>query len=216
MSWLVSYRVINSYKLLILICNNSLMKNNPTNNISRSSDFNSQNIKEIIKLEQRDRIAMNLSDRIASKITAFSGSMIYVVLHIIWFGFWILFNTGTLHFKPFDPFPFNLLTMTVSLEAIFLSSFVLISQNKQAIQADKRAKIDLQVNMIAERETTKLIVMISEIHQKLGIHKKEDSEVQVLKKPTEIRKLADAIDTAEKKTIGKKSNALQSAADTSK
>lgn len=76
--------------------------------------------------------------------------MFYVGIHVIWFAGWILLNLGFI--KAFDPFPFSLLTMIVSLEAIFLASFVLISQNKQAIQADKRAKIDLQVNLIAERE----------------------------------------------------------------
>ncbi|HEY4033568.1 MAG TPA: DUF1003 domain-containing protein [Ktedonobacteraceae bacterium] len=138
-------------------------KQSPT--ITSQEGFQIHNIEEIIHLEQRDRIAMSLSDKIADTITAFSGSMIYVGIHILWFGLWMLWNAGWLKLKPFDPFPYSLLTMIVSLEAIFLSAFVLISQNKQALQADKRAKIDLQVNMIAERETTKLIAMVAEIQQ---------------------------------------------------
>jgi uncharacterized membrane protein len=175
-----------------------------------------QNVKDIINLEKRDRIAMNMSDRIASTITAFSGSMLYVVLHVIWFILWILINTGSIGVRPFDPFPFNLLTMTVSLEAIFLSAFVLISQNKQAIQADRRAKIDLQVNMIAERENTKLIAMVAEIQQHLKIHKREDAEIKALKQTTNITHLANAIDKAEENLEGKKPKGPASAADTSK
>src|SRR5271155_384290 len=130
--------------------------------LTKTDNFQLRNIQDIIQLEQRDRKSLSLSDRIASIITAFSGSMIYVGIHVIVFSVWILWNTGILRLKPFDPFPFNLLTMSVSLEAIFLSAFVLISQNKQALQADKRAKIDLQVNMITEQENTKLIGMVEE------------------------------------------------------
>lgn len=169
-----------------------------TNN-KKANKFEINNIDDIIKLEQQHRIKMNLSDRIASAITEFSGSMLYVFLHVIWFGAWIILNTNILSIKPFDPFPFSLLTMIVSLEAIFLSSFVLISQNKQSLQADKRAKIDLQINTISEKENTKLIEMVAEIHKKLGIHVKKDKEITAMEKTTSIKKLADAIDKADKK-----------------
>ncbi len=171
---------------------------------------------EIVQLEQRDRIAMNLSDRIAGTITAFSGSMIYVGLHVVWFGGWMLFNLGCFGLKPFDPFPFSLLTMIVSLEAIFLSAFVLISQNKQALQADRRAKIDLQVNMIAERETTKILIMIEEIQQHLGIGTQSDSEITILRKRTNINQIADELDRAEEAIIGSAAGGPKSAADTSR
>ncbi len=179
--------------------------------------FRTQNVADIIKLEQRDRISMSLSDKIADRITAFSGSMIYVGLHVIWFGAWMIVNFGLIRgFRPFDPFPFSLLTMIVSLEAIFLSAFVLISQNKQALQADKRAKVDLQVNMIAERENTKLIEMVEEIHQHLGIHKREDKEIKALKKVTDVNEIANQLDKAEERVTGKKSKGPKSAVDTSR
>ena len=152
------------------------------------------NIAEIVELDERHRRAISSSDHVANVITAFSGSMFYVGLHVVWFGIWIGANVGFA--KPFDPFPFSLLTMIVSLEAIFLASFVLISQNKQAIQADKRGKIDLQVNLIAERENTKLIEMLSAVQKHLGIADAGDGEVAVLKATTSVSKLADAIDVA--------------------
>jgi len=151
-------------------------------------------IAEIVELDERHRSAMGPSDHVADVITAFSGSMLHVGIHVVWFGVWIGLNVGFV--KPFDPFPFSLLTMIVLLEAIFLASFVLISQNKQAIQVDKRAKIDLQVNLIAERENTKLIEMLSAVQKHLGIADAGDEEVAVLKATTEVSKLADAIDVA--------------------
>jgi uncharacterized membrane protein len=164
-----------------------------------SQDFQHRNIEEIIKLEQRDKSSMSVSDRLAQKITDFSGSMLYIVLHVIGFTAWIVWNSGFMGLVPFDPFPFTLLTMCVSLEAIFLASFVLISQNRQAALADKRAKIDLQVNMLSEQENTKLIGMVAEIHRYLGIHKSDDAEVKALKEEISVNKLADSMDEAERK-----------------
>jgi uncharacterized membrane protein len=110
-----------------------------------------------------------LQERIADVITDFSGNMKFVYLHSLWFLAWILLNVGVLPIKPFDPYPFNFLTMMVSLEAIFLSTFVLISQNRMADEADSRAELDLQINLLAEREVTKLICMVDAIADKLGI-----------------------------------------------
>lgn len=103
--------------------------------------------------------------------------------------------------------------MIVSLEAIFFSTFVLISQNKQAVLADKRAKIDLQVNMIAERENTKLINMVLDIQEFLGMHKRADPEIKELRRKTDISKLANELDRAERKRFGNKAELPSSAVD---
>lgn len=92
-----------------------------------------------------------LQDVAADKITAFSGSMAFVYLHAILFAVWIIYNL-ILKKTGFDPFPFGLLTLIVSLEAIFLSTFVMLSQNRQAKQADLRAELDYEVNVRAEKE----------------------------------------------------------------
>ncbi len=169
------------------------------------NNFRIYNVADILKMEERDRLKMTVTDKIADKITAFSGSNLFVILHLVWFGLWILINSGRITgMKIVDPFPFNFLTMTVSLEAIFLSTFVLISQNKQAKLADKRAKIDLQVNMIAERENTKLLNLILDIQEYLGMHKKRDPEIKELRRKTDIAKLASELDRAEQKRMGKK------------
>src|SRR6476646_3175631 len=145
-----------------------------------------RNIEQIARLEQRDQLAMSRSDRIASWVAGFSGSMLYVWLHVAWFTLWIVLNRGLLGVSPFDPFPFNFLTMIVSLEAIFLSTFVLISQNRQALTADRRAKVDLQVNLIGEQETTKLLQMVAEIQDFLGMTGTDDHEVKQLQRPTHV------------------------------
>jgi uncharacterized membrane protein len=90
-------------------------------------------------------------DRIADVITSFAGSLRFVYLHTIWFGLWIVANLGVvLGLHRFDPYPFGLLTMIVSLEAIFLSTFVMVSQNRQSARADVRSEIDFENNLRAE------------------------------------------------------------------
>lgn len=90
-------------------------------------------------------------DRVADEITAFAGSLNFVYLHTVWFGIWVLLNVGILGAAlEFDKFPFGLLTMIVSLEAIFLSTFVMVSQNRQAARADIRSQLDFETNIRSE------------------------------------------------------------------
>ena len=94
---------------------------------------------------------LRAQDRAADQITAFAGSLKFVYLHSIWFGIWILLNVGILGASlKFDKFPFGLLTMIVSLEAIFLSTFVMVSQNRQAARADIRSELDFETNLRSE------------------------------------------------------------------
>ena len=94
---------------------------------------------------------MRAQDRAADQITSFAGSLNFVYLHSIWFGIWILINIGILGASlKFDKFPFGLLTMIVSLEAIFLSTFVMVSQNRQAARADIRSELDFETNLRSE------------------------------------------------------------------
>lgn len=174
------------------------MTDNKVKPKSSTENSEAQNIDDIVNLEKRERATLSISEKLADSVTAFTGSMIYVGLHAIWFGTWMILNLGALpSLKPFDPSPFSLLSMIVSLEAIFLTAFVLISQNKQALQAEKRAKVDLQINLLAERENTKLIKMVDEIHQHLGIRRKEDREQKELKKTTNVDKMVDKVEKKE-------------------
>ena len=154
-----------------------------------------KNIDEIVSLENRDRSTMGASDHFANLMTRFSGSMMFVWLHVIWFGIWIAQNVSGV--VSFDDFPFGFLTMIVSLEAIFLSTFVLISQNRQSLQADRRAKVDLQINLAAEQETTKMLSLVAEIHEKLGLSSAPDADLEHMLKDMRVEHLADAVDAAE-------------------
>lgn len=90
-------------------------------------------------------------DRAADRVTAFAGSLNFVHLHAVWFGVWIVMNVGLVGATlKFDKFPFGLLTMIVSLEAIFLSTFVMVSQNRQAARADIRSELDFETNLRSE------------------------------------------------------------------
>jgi len=110
-----------------------------------------------------------LSERVADQITAFSGSMKFVGLHLLVFGLWIVVNLGVIPSVPqFDP-SFVVLAMVASVEAIFLSTFVLITQNRMASAADRRAELDLHVNLLAEHELTKLAELVERIAGRLDI-----------------------------------------------
>jgi uncharacterized membrane protein len=175
-------------------------------------DHVADTVAEIVELEGRSRVGMSSSDHLADLITRFAGSMLYVWLHVAWFGAWIVLNLPIWGFE-FDGYPFGLLTMIVSLEAIFLSTFVLISQNRQATHADRRAKVDLEVNVISEREITKLMELVSDIHQHLNGHK-HDPEAREMSEQVQISSIADAVDQAEKEVDPKAPERPRSAADT--
>ena len=108
--------------------------------------------------------------------------MYFVYFHIVWFGVWILINLGFFGIEPFDPFPFGLLTMIVSLEAIFLSTFVLISQNRSSAEADRHADLALQIGLLTEYELTRVLKMLDQIQDKMGIENDSDRELQELEK----------------------------------
>jgi uncharacterized membrane protein len=113
-------------------------------------------------------------DRAADKVTAFAGSLSFVYLHSVWFGIWVVLNVGFIGASlEFDKFPFGLLTMIVSLEAIFLSTFVMVSQNRQAMHAEVRSRLDFEANLRSE-------VWAMHIGQALGIDPEHvESVVQI-------------------------------------
>ena len=166
-------------------------------------DIIRKNTVAISEMQRREDKGRGLSDRVSDAITRFSGSMTFVYFHVVWFGLWILLNVGifTLPFVgEFDGFPFGLLTMVVSLEAIFLSTFVLISQNRMSRLAEKRAELDLHVNMLAEQKAAKTLEMLDHLTQQLDqlsrFSFKPDPEVAALKVSPEPGEVLRAIEQA--------------------
>lgn len=131
----------------------------------------------------------------ADGITKIFGSVVFLVINAFWFLGWIIINTNVIPgIAPFDPFPFGLLTMIVSLQAIFLSIFVLISQNRAGKVADLREEIDLQVDIITEQEITKILQMLTLLFEKHGISTAGDKELQSMLHPTNLEKIESAME----------------------
>jgi uncharacterized membrane protein len=152
-----------------------------------------KNIEAIAQLEREALHHRTVLDRFTDAITAAAGSPWFVVTHAVWFGIWITLNVTRR--AAFDPFPFNLLTLIVSLEAIVLTSFVLMTQNRMTRQADKRAHLDLQVNLLAEQELTAMLQMLNALCERAGVSVPvRDSRVDELLKQTDIHKIATALD----------------------
>jgi uncharacterized membrane protein len=154
-------------------------------------------IREIVQVEERNRKARSRIDLISAAITNVAGSASAILIHLIWFALWILINVHAVSgVTAFDPFPFGFLTMIVSLEAIFLTLFVLISQNRMSLEADRRARLDLEINILAERETTMILRMLNEISRHLEINDGARTELEELLKETRIDELAQKLDEA--------------------
>lgn len=127
----------------------------------------------------------SLAERLADLMTSKFGSVTFLSLNAIWFTAWIIINLGWVPaVKPFDPFPFGLLTMVVSLEAIFLAIIVLISQNRESRIADLREEIDLQINIMAEEEISKIIELLVRSLRKQGLDVGSDQQIQEMTKTT--------------------------------
>lgn len=123
-------------------------------------------------------------EKLADEMTTTFGSMGFLVANVIWFVAWILINTNHVPgVAAFDPYPFNLLTTVVSLEAITLAIFVLISQNRAAKVDDLREELDLQINLISEREVTKVIKLIALLLEKQGVDLSQDPELKKMLRP---------------------------------
>lgn len=154
-----------------------------------------RNIQALVAERRRADQSKPWPQRLADAITRFTGDMKFVALHVVLFGGWIVVNLGWVSgVKPFDPFPFVMLAMIASVEAIFLSTFVLISQNRMAEMADKRADLDLQVNLLAEHEITRLIRMVDAIARRLDVEEGRDGHLEELKQDVKPEQVLDELE----------------------
>ena len=184
---------------MIAQTNRSGNKNSPADfeQLPEPSELHSVLVRNIHLLEERrarEKATATLQDRIASAITRFAGSMRFVYLHILIFMLWIFADLGQLPGIPkFDP-SFAMLAMTASVEAIFLSTFILITQNQMSAAAEKRAELDLQISLLAEHEITKLAIMLSAITERLGVETEVDAEVEEIKQDVAPEAVLDEIE----------------------
>jgi uncharacterized membrane protein len=160
------------------------------------ADVTRENVQAMRKLEEAAMAKRTGADRVAAAIARFCGSMTFVWIHVAAFSAWIGYNSLP-WFKPFDPYPFTFLTLIVSLEAIFLATFILISQNYDMRVSERRNQLDLQINLLAEQENTKALQILERIARKVGAHLGDDPQVRALEEATRPDALAQQIEDAE-------------------
>jgi uncharacterized membrane protein len=158
-----------------------------------------RNITALIEHRRLEEERRGVQDRIADAVSHFTGSMPFVYIHLLIFGFWIAANLGWVPGVPrFDP-SFVVLAMVASVEAIFLSTFVLITQNRMAALADRRADLDLQVSLLAEHEITRLVTLTSAMAAKMGIAEARDPELAELERDVAPERVLEAIERTEQR-----------------
>ena len=155
-----------------------------------------ENIRTVAHLEQEFEDKRGPVDRLADLIGDFSGSMSFVLVHVVWFAAWFLINTGVLRLglPRFDPYPFILLAMIVSVEGVLLSTFVLMKQNRMQKKSDTRDHLNLQIDLLAEKEVTKSLQLLRAICRKLEIDEDGlDMELDEMAAVTSVDLLAERV-----------------------
>jgi uncharacterized membrane protein len=160
-----------------------------------------RNIRALIHRRREQDRRRGFEDRLADRITRYTGSMRFVYIHVVLVGVWIAGNLGWIPgFPRFDP-SFVVLAMFASVEAIFLSTFVLITQNRMAELADDRADLDVQISLLSEHEITRLITLVTEIARRMEIPQAEDPELQELEQDVAPEKVLDQIEHDEESIL---------------
>lgn len=163
-----------------------------------SEESNSQNqvaAPTDAELKSSLNFTKTLTDKLAVFIINILGSMLFLLCCIVIFALWISWNIRLIPgLKPFDPFPFSTLEMSVSIFAIILSVSVLINQNRQGRIEKIRQQVEFEVNVRAEHEITKILGLIHEIHQKMGLSSQHDEELEQMKEKTNINEIQRSVD----------------------
>jgi uncharacterized membrane protein len=158
-----------------------------------------RNIAAMIARRRTDEARRGVQDRIADAIGRFAGSMPFVYIHAALFGAWVAINLGWVPGVPKFDETFVVLAMFASVEAIFLSTFVLITQNRMAELADRRADLDLQVSLLAEHEVTRLITLVKAMADRMGVDESRDPELAELEKDVAPERVLDHMEASERK-----------------
>ncbi len=155
-----------------------------------------ENVQAIKAWEQATLLGRSNVEQLGDWIAGTAASGPVLVLHVLWFTLWVSVNVGWIPgIRIFDPFPFTFLTMTVSLEAIFLTLFVLASQNRLTRQSDKRSHLDLQIDLLAEREMTAVLQLLQDIARHLNVNTTVTADqLRDLGKKTDVRTLTTKVE----------------------
>jgi uncharacterized membrane protein len=153
------------------------------------------NIETVVRMEQEFLAQRTWIDRLGDAVANFVGTMTFVLFHVVGFVVWAAVNAGIIPgIKPFDPYPYILLTMLVSMEGVLVAVFVLMKQNRMSRRADQRDHLNLQIDLLSEKEITKMLELQRLVCLRLGIDVDRDSEVQELSKNTAVEDLAQELE----------------------
>jgi uncharacterized membrane protein len=148
------------------------------------------NIERVVQLEAEQERKVPAANRLSEAIGGFAGTTGFVLVQIVFVGLWLALNSGVM-IVPFDPYPYVFLGVVLALEAVLLTSFVLIRQNRMSEKADQRGHLDLQINLLAEKEITKVIQLLQRMSKEMGIEQLvTDRETKELSKDTEVEDVA--------------------------
>jgi uncharacterized membrane protein len=148
-------------------------------------------------------------ERFVDRLNGIAGSTPFLVAHLLWFAVWIFWNTGLLGLRKFDPYPFGFLTMVVSLEAIFLSIFVLMAQQRESAIAELREELSLQISLRVEQEVTKTLQLVAGLYTRLGHRVSDDPELHHMLQPLDVRGIErDLLEQIEAATLQKHHNTM--------
>ena len=156
-----------------------------------------RNMARMEERRTREAAEASVSERISDRITRFAGSMTFVAVHAVAYGVWLAVNLGAIPgLKPFDP-SFVVLAMEASVEAIFLSTFVLISQNRMMGAAAKQSALDLQINLLAEHELTRLVTLVDAMATKMGVDVLDRDELREIEEDVSPEAVLDGLEGAQ-------------------
>jgi uncharacterized membrane protein len=160
-----------------------------------------KNIESILKLEKEDERELTAFHRVSHAVGWFVGTIYFVLVQCVFVLSWIALNTGLLgNINAFDPYPFPLLSTVLALEAVLLTSFVLIRQNAMDLRSERRNHLGLQINLLAEKEATSILNILREIADHLDVDVREDAEREELAKDTAVESIARDLRSKEKKS----------------
>ena len=164
------------------------------------ADPTAENVRTVLALERRAQQRRSLGAQISERVTRITGTVAFAAGNIVTIAAWIVWNWRD---DQFDPYPFSLLTLILSVEAIVLAIFVLMSENQQSRQAEARAQLDLQIDVLAEQELTAALVMLRALcrHHKVDIDV-SDRQLQQWLEPTELERVASELDAMKSEAAG--------------
>lgn len=151
------------------------------------------NIESITQIEQEFVRQRSRVDRLGETISRYAGSFGFAVVHVCGVTGWVAINAGMTRFRPFDPYPFSFLGVLVALEAVILSTFVLMTQKRQARQAEHWAHLNLQIGLLSEQEATKMLQMLTMVCNQMGMKTSQDRELKEMVEKTAITHLAQEL-----------------------